>query len=1061
MDIHYNAFISYRHHPEDVKVAVDIHRGLERFKIPKALKAQGKAIERIFRDKEELTITSCLTDTITAALENSDFLIVICSPHTKESIWVQREIETFLRNHTRDHVLTVLAGGEPFDVIPDILLYEDVVNPITGLVERHEFEPLSCDWRLKKRKAVQEELPRLVAPLLDCGYDELRQRQRQYKMRRMATLFSLALAASLCLSAYFISTSIRIQKANDELFDANVQIQQSNEELNEANSQIQKANDELFDANIQIQDNLDQALRNQSAYLASSSGQSLEAGDRLTALALALAALPSEENHRPYVPEAEVALGQALHSYQPTPMVGVKGSFDAESMIRDYLLSEDAMTLCILDDRKLITLWDTQTMEKKHTLDLSGYEYIDEMYMTASGNLLLYVSTKTSVSMAVCYTPQGEILWSAEYVKDVIFLNGGTTVMLLQWDYANPERLIFLDTETGAEQQPALEIPKEEGAAVSYCYQTSYDPGQPITMRFSKGEVESVYLLDLQTREFTLLTQVDTSRQAGNLRVQVTRVDSDGDILLLLGDDSGMMNGDYGSFEVTSQARGQLLCYDSTTLEQKWASQIVTYVYSGIERVEPVPGKDQVVCIMGNTFQLHDGATGQVLNSCETAAKPMTVQVLENEIYGILQNGAYYSINMGNFQCTATPFTTNTLEGALAKKGYYVVFPLSTRVTKFHLVSDENAMKMEGANMSISARLAYEEQLAVVGSRTLTMVDMGQNTVRWQASLESYSPKLLGYSGEGSLLWLWDRTLVAYDCTTGELAQKIELDLTLPEAGDTSRESDLFCWRDQMLYLVEADGQMALRRLDLLTGALLPDVMLPDLAKETAKRSEGSRILAATATHVWIWKDQDLVYVIGLAEGTVRQIAQGITRRPDCTVSTSGTRILAALGSDLLLTSAAGDVITDISLGDLKGVSTCFYDRDLLVLADDGAVYRYDRQGNLLSKITLQIYDSFARSVTYLGDDPMAVYWWITDNGELILNAFQAGNIIETSQWQRRAFVPYMVAYDSQTDRLITRDSYQLYAFCRYTTQELLDQAEQMLGSFQLTDAQKRYYGIE
>ena len=122
MDLHYNAFISYRHHPEDIKVAETIHRSLERFKVPKALKQQGKSIERIFRDKEELPITSSLTDTITMALRNSDYQIVICSTHLKDSYWVQREIETFLQTHTKDKVLTVLVDGDnPYDVIPEIL----------------------------------------------------------------------------------------------------------------------------------------------------------------------------------------------------------------------------------------------------------------------------------------------------------------------------------------------------------------------------------------------------------------------------------------------------------------------------------------------------------------------------------------------------------------------------------------------------------------------------------------------------------------------------------------------------------------------------------------------------------------------------------------------------------------------------------------------------------------------------------------------------------------------------------------------------------------------------
>ena len=50
MDLHYNAFISYRHHPLDIKVAEQIHRGLEHYRIPKALKKDGLKMH-LFRDR--------------------------------------------------------------------------------------------------------------------------------------------------------------------------------------------------------------------------------------------------------------------------------------------------------------------------------------------------------------------------------------------------------------------------------------------------------------------------------------------------------------------------------------------------------------------------------------------------------------------------------------------------------------------------------------------------------------------------------------------------------------------------------------------------------------------------------------------------------------------------------------------------------------------------------------------------------------------------------------------------------------------------------------------------
>ncbi|MBQ1733621.1 MAG: toll/interleukin-1 receptor domain-containing protein, partial [Lachnospiraceae bacterium] len=174
----YNAFISYRHSEIDNKIASEIQTQLERFKIPKQIQKKTgiKRFDRIFRDKEELPTTSDLKHDIENALKVSDFLIVICSERTHESLWVQREIETFLKYHSKEEVFTVLVDGEPGDVIPDILLHQTVTRQLSdGTYATFEelAEPLSCDYRMPVRKARKEELPRLVCSMLHCTYDEL------------------------------------------------------------------------------------------------------------------------------------------------------------------------------------------------------------------------------------------------------------------------------------------------------------------------------------------------------------------------------------------------------------------------------------------------------------------------------------------------------------------------------------------------------------------------------------------------------------------------------------------------------------------------------------------------------------------------------------------------------------------------------------------------------------------------------------------------------------------------------------------------------------------------
>ena len=112
---------------------------------------------------------------------------------------MQREIDEFLTTHDISKVLTVLAGGEPQDVIPETLRFREEL--VDGVMTRKEIEPLSCDFRGRSRKLRQQEFPRLLAVILGCSYDDLRQRQRRRKLQQ---LFSGLLAGLLLVSGIAI-----------------------------------------------------------------------------------------------------------------------------------------------------------------------------------------------------------------------------------------------------------------------------------------------------------------------------------------------------------------------------------------------------------------------------------------------------------------------------------------------------------------------------------------------------------------------------------------------------------------------------------------------------------------------------------------------------------------------------------------------------------------------------------------------------------------------------------------------------------------------------------------
>lgn len=1030
MAIHYNAFISYRHHPDDIKVASDIHRSLERFHVPKDLRKQGKTITRLFRDKDELPITSSLTTDIYEALENSDYLIVICSIHTKESIWVQREIETFLKTHSRNKVLTVLASGEPYDVIPDILLREQVADPDTGELEWRDIEPLSCDWRLKRKQAVREELPRLAAALLGCGYDQLRQRQRQYRMRRMMTFFSLALAASLSLAAYFLHTSIQIQKANDA----------------------------LHEANIQIQNNLDRALWNQSDYLASVSQERMDAGDRLTALALALEALPNEKNNRPYVANAEYALSNALASYRSTTEIRAVGAMDAGSLVKTFLVTDDGKRIYILDTRYIITAWDTDTMMKLSSMDVSAHRP-DKLYVTAAGDVL-FISSQSNKPL-LCYDAQGNLKWELPYCRDFAFLGDKETILFFYNDYWEPCRIMFIDPETGDETKDPfkLDVSAEESYLISFT-QRSYEKNAEITMFQNTTETDVLCHLNQQTGALDPLMTVETGLSLNSKRIQlVTAVDSD-KVLVMVSDGSGSMNGIYNNtYHLYSAAGAKIICISLSQKQELWKNDIISYVYSPLETMVPIPESNRVLCQWGNTFRILDTETGELVTECITPSAPLTVSVDSTSAYGMLENGQYYSYDFLNENCTTMPVMDDTVSAAQIQNGAFLLAPLSTQVQIYRSINDDRGIRLsDTTGMYISASLQYEKYLLLRDSYGVNMFDAEKNKLLWRKDTD-YSDELLQFSDDGSGFWIWDKKnngVRFFETETG--------DTTLWEVPRVLYEeytliaSPMTLLNGKLTYCLESDTYRELIQVNLTTQEIQRWALPP---WDTLQYGITTYFLGSNNNNILYWESGGFINLLNTTDGSIQPIMEGVENTPVATWNAPLGVIALAIDHEIVLLNEDGRERIRISLDTRKGVSIYFRNEELLVLCDDGSLWRYDLQGTVRSQTSLHIFNTFSSSVRTAGTSKLDIAWIEMSDGCLLINALGAGNIMDTEQWQNRAFVPNMKTYMAHTDQILCSGSGDCCFYRPYTTQEQISYAKKILGTFELSEKEKEYYGLD
>jgi len=72
---------------------------------------------------DELTPTNDLTENIRQALQNAEYLLLICSKESCRSEWVQKEVEEFLKTHDKNRIILILLEGEPGEVFPEQLRY--------------------------------------------------------------------------------------------------------------------------------------------------------------------------------------------------------------------------------------------------------------------------------------------------------------------------------------------------------------------------------------------------------------------------------------------------------------------------------------------------------------------------------------------------------------------------------------------------------------------------------------------------------------------------------------------------------------------------------------------------------------------------------------------------------------------------------------------------------------------------------------------------------------------------------------------------------------------------
>jgi tetratricopeptide (TPR) repeat protein len=211
----YRAFISYSH--RDTPWAAWLHRALEGYRVPSRLVGKPTAagitprrLIPIFRDRDELATASDLGAKVRDALAQSANLIVICSPFSAASRWVQEEVLAYKRLGRSDHIFCLIVDGEPNAdtqaeghahacFVPALRSRIDAQGALTD----QPVEPIAADVRAGRDSRRNAKL-KLVAGMLDLSFDSLKQRELQRRNRRLSMMTASALVITVATASLAI-----------------------------------------------------------------------------------------------------------------------------------------------------------------------------------------------------------------------------------------------------------------------------------------------------------------------------------------------------------------------------------------------------------------------------------------------------------------------------------------------------------------------------------------------------------------------------------------------------------------------------------------------------------------------------------------------------------------------------------------------------------------------------------------------------------------------------------------------------------------------------------------
>lgn len=1061
--VKYDAFICYKHGSTDSAAALALQKALENYRSPKSASAGRKPFSRVFVDEGELSSCSDFGQQIREALKNSGWLIVVCSADTPASPWVQLEIETFLEYHDRSRILAVLTGGDENVSFP----------PQLKSTDSHGSEVFAADARgdslsnvLKKLR--KDALLRLAAPMLGTTYDTLKQRQKLYRMKRLAGACAALLVATAGFAAYAV---------------------------NRGNIIASQA--------VRIEQEYRNALINESRFLTEQAQKRLDHNDPIGAMELLLKALPSTDQDRPVLTEAEYVLGKALGIYK-TPSA-VNNTITAEGIVETsadcFFVNSNGDTLFLWDAKKgILQAWEARSLDMLWSQDVPYvvHDTTPVLYQDRTLALLTYGGI-TSIDAA-----SGAENWSVA-ITDPVSLSvseDGKTVLVISGDRGdhaeagmeNPADHVlnatYICADTGRIlQSNTFSIDGSQYVCSNICVSPDLSLAAVPTMdegydNFVHYQYNSLYLIDLNDGQSRLILDSQTQIQA------MTFLDNQ---LALIRTNGYTREGANERYRIPYTCWLEL--YSAETGNGIWSVETTDYQETGgiyqiletgyTEKDERYGG---VLFVYENQCLLTDRMSGKTVRHYTLPAATIYVQLTEKGFISVNRDGSVSRTGFGiDTLVEQDRFPVGLSNVCQQDDVFYIQTDESNTVYKYRANrSDPNytsLLAVDDRYVQIEGIYNTEEMLRVflVGENRFCLTDIHTGEF-WECAVpDNYSKgTFVGFSKDGNRIywsksgywddpvrWIGNSIFYCTDMQTG-----VTEELRQPECPWAYASANSAIYLDGCFYfLVERiqDNDIVLCQWDptLSTLEIICELTLRNEQDqwesyvygsfqqgEDGKFTFGIANSLSNAPQKWVQIDPETRTIDEIVLHFVPEAGTEtyVNLTPDCCLWDEDCNVTFAYGKNIYAADLQGDLIFRMEAQDdiisLKAVQDG--DSFLLVLSS-GRIIKYSAiTGEEQSSLQLSEY---CNGFNGFYDD---LSWQIVAADNLLLITKYGGIVLDVSDdtLAVRAVVDQCIAYDPIADRFLVEGTdgtsgelTSVGSFHRYQIIELIQMATEIINN--------------